>query len=104
MKSPAKAKWEAIPSKKQVGSKARQAVLSVREFEDALRDLFLAAQEGVTFNDTTLNRLAVFKEKVSGLLVCGGRVRSKSQHQSYHMRPGYPHFSLKKPTQQTTRK
>lgn len=71
-----KAKWEAMPSKEGAKSKAKQAVLSVRECQDALRDLFLAAQEGVTFHDTTLSRLAVYKEEETGLLVCGGRIQS----------------------------
>ncbi|XP_055768950.1 uncharacterized protein LOC129844827 [Salvelinus fontinalis] len=53
--------------------RAKQAVLTVGECEDALRDLFLAAQEGITFQDTTLNRLAVYRDKETGLLVCGGR-------------------------------
>ncbi|KAM9553345.1 uncharacterized protein ACWYII_035103 isoform 1-T2 [Salvelinus alpinus] len=43
--------------------RAKQAVLTVGECEDALRDLFLAAQEGITFQDTTLNRLAVYRDK-----------------------------------------
>lgn len=70
-----KAKWEAMASKKGGQSKATQAVLSVRECQDARRDLFLAAQEGVTFHDTTLSRLAVYKEEETGLLVCGGRIQ-----------------------------
>lgn len=68
-----KAKWEAIPSKEE--AKSRQAVLSVGVCEDTLRDLFLAAQEGVTFPDTTCSRLAVYKEKESGLYACGGRIQ-----------------------------
>lgn len=52
----------------------KQTVLTVKEQEDALRGLFLAAQEGVTFPDTTLSRLAVYRED-SGLLVCGGRIQ-----------------------------
>ncbi|KAI3352112.1 hypothetical protein L3Q82_020927 [Scortum barcoo] len=43
------------------------------EYEDAQRDLFLAAQEDAVFHDTTLNRLTVYKDKETGLLVCGGR-------------------------------
>lgn len=35
-----------------------QRSYSVKECEDALRDLFLAAQEKGTFTDTTLNRPA----------------------------------------------
>lgn len=45
----------------------------MRECEDALRDLFLAAQEGITYPDTTLSRLVVYKNMNSGLLLCGGR-------------------------------
>lgn len=55
-------------------NETRKAVLTVKEQEDALRGLFLAAQEGATFPDTTLNRLAVYRED-SGLLVCGGRIQ-----------------------------
>lgn len=43
------------------------------ECEDALGDLFLSAQEKMTFPDTTLNRLAVVRDKDTGLLLCGGR-------------------------------
>ena len=44
-----------------------EAVLTLEECEDALRDLFLAAQEGVAFPHTTLSRLAVYKDVDSGL-------------------------------------
>lgn len=50
-------------------------VLSAVECEDAFRDLCLVAQEGVTFHATNLNRLAVYKEETSGLLVCGGKIQ-----------------------------
>ncbi len=60
-------KWEAVPSR---------GVITVTERQDALRDLFLAAQSGVTFPTTTTDRLVVYKEQESGLLVCGGRVQS----------------------------
>nr|XP_057945469.1 uncharacterized protein LOC131139671 [Doryrhamphus excisus] len=59
-------KWEAIPS---------TGVISAKEREDALRDVFLAAQEGATFPDTTTNRLVVYKDADTGLLLCGGRVQ-----------------------------
>ncbi|XP_058477623.1 uncharacterized protein LOC131448851 [Solea solea] len=65
-------KWEAIPS---------TGVISVREREDALRDIFLAAQENTTFPGTTLDRLVVHKDKDTGLLVCGGRVQSFKEAQ-----------------------
>lgn len=66
-KAPKQAKWEA-PSPKQDG-------LTGKELEDALEDLFFAAQEGIVFPDTTLSRLAVYKDVNSGLLVCGGRIQ-----------------------------
>lgn len=60
-------KWEA-------GSSAE--VITVTERQDALRDLFLAAQEGVTFSTTTVDRLVLCKEEETGLLVCCGRVQA----------------------------
>jgi len=60
-------KWEAVPS---------AGVITTTERQDALRDLFLATQEGVTFPATTIDRLVVFKEEETGLLVCGGRVQA----------------------------
>lgn len=62
-----------ILSAPEVKSKVKEATLTVRECEDARRDLFLAAQEEVTFPDTTLNRLAVVRDENTGLLLCGGR-------------------------------
>ncbi|XP_048035062.1 uncharacterized protein LOC125260633 [Megalobrama amblycephala] len=50
-----------------------ERVLTVKEREDVLKALFLAAQKSTTFPLTTLCRLAVFKEENNGLLVCGGR-------------------------------
>lgn len=47
----------------------------MREREDALRDIFLAVQEGVTFPNTTRDRLVIYKDPDSGLMVCGGRVQ-----------------------------
>ncbi|KAJ8006705.1 hypothetical protein DPEC_G00109990 [Dallia pectoralis] len=67
-----KPQWEVVLSTNG-GSGGKEAVLTVGECEDSLRDLFLAAQEGATFQDTTLNRLAVYRDGVTGLLVCGGR-------------------------------
>ena len=69
------AKWEVVPPKEKAKTAAKQLVLSAEECEDSFRDICLAAQEGVTFHATTLNRLVVYKEKKSGLLVCGGRIR-----------------------------
>lgn len=59
------AKWEAKYSR-----------LSSEERAAAFQDLVLAAQDGVEFHDTTLNRLVVFKDDKTGLLLCGGRVQS----------------------------
>lgn len=50
--------------------------LSVGERTAAFQDLALAAQDGVNFQDTTLNRLVVMKDDNNGLLLCGGRVQS----------------------------
>ena len=66
-------KWEAVSS---------TAVISVREREDALRDIFLAAQEGAVFPSTTTDRLVVYRDKESGLLLCGGRVQSFKDDQA----------------------
>ncbi|KAK5848024.1 hypothetical protein PBY51_005680 [Eleginops maclovinus] len=68
-----KPKWEGIPSTPEITSRAEEAVLTIAECEDALRDLFLAAQEGETFPDTTLNTLVMYKEEDTRLLLCGGR-------------------------------
>ena len=61
-----RSKWEAVPL---------TGVISVRERKDVLRDLFLAAQEGANFPSTTTDRLVVYNEQDSGLVVCGGRVQ-----------------------------
>ncbi|XP_035985835.1 uncharacterized protein LOC118559250 [Fundulus heteroclitus] len=58
-------KWEAIPTK---------GVITATERQEAIRDIYLAAQEGVTFPATTTDRLVVYREPESGLLVCGGRI------------------------------
>ena len=62
-----KEKWEAVPS---------SGVITVNEREDAFRDLCLAAQEGVHFPSTTTDRLVVYKDQSSGLLMCGGRIQT----------------------------
>ncbi|KAK5862062.1 hypothetical protein PBY51_017494 [Eleginops maclovinus] len=59
-------KWEAVPL---VG------IITAAEREDSFRDLCLAAQEGVTFPSTTTDRLVVYKDGASGLLLCGGRIQ-----------------------------
>lgn len=56
-----------------------EAVLRVKEREAAFQDLCLAAQDGVTFPVSTLNRLVVSKDEASGLLRCHGRVQALSQ-------------------------
>ena len=53
-----------------------EAVLTVQEREEAFEDLCLAAQAGVTFPTTTLNRLVVNKNSATGLLLCHGRIPS----------------------------
>ena len=60
-KPPASSKWE---------------VLSVAERKTAFRELCLAAQKGVEFPTTTINRLVVHTEESSGLLLCHGRVQT----------------------------
>lgn len=65
--SPIQSKWE--------GTSPKQAVLTIKVHENALKDLFRAAQKGTVFPDTALNRLAVYKDVNSGLLVCGGRTQ-----------------------------
>ncbi|XP_067280641.1 uncharacterized protein [Pseudorasbora parva] len=62
-----------ISSALEIKSRVKEATLTIIECEDALRDLFLAAQKEVTLPDTTLSRLAVVKEENTGLLLCGGR-------------------------------
>ena len=62
-----KEKWEAVPS---------SGVITVNEREDVFRDLCLAAQEGVHFPNTTTDRLVVYKDGTSGLLMCGGRIQT----------------------------
>ncbi len=65
-------KWEA----KSLEKGLKEAVLTVQDQKNAFVDLFLAAQENVIFPDTTLSRLAVYKDENSGPLVCGGRIQS----------------------------
>ncbi|KAL1247062.1 hypothetical protein QQF64_022438 [Cirrhinus molitorella] len=58
-----------------------EAVLTVKERKAAFQDLCLAAQNGVTFPVTTLNRLVVSRDEVSGLLKCHGRVQTLTQEE-----------------------
>ncbi|XP_039503109.1 uncharacterized protein LOC120459751 [Pimephales promelas] len=62
-----------IPSALEIKSRVKETTLTIMECEDALRDLFLAAQMEVTLPDITLSRLAVVREESTGLLLCGGR-------------------------------
>lgn len=48
----------------------------VNERDDVFRDLCLAAQEGIHFPNTTTDRLVVYKDQKSGLLMCGGRIQT----------------------------
>lgn len=74
-----KEKWEAVPS---------SGVITVGEREDVFRDLCLAAQEGVQFPSTTTDRLVVYKDETSGLLMCGGRVQTfKEDHRAVPLLP-----------------
>ena len=57
-------KWEAVSS---------SGVISVKEREDAQQDILLSAQAGVSFSNTTTDRLVVYRDNISGLLLCGGR-------------------------------
>ncbi|XP_023808028.1 uncharacterized protein LOC111946916 [Oryzias latipes] len=61
-----KLQWEAV---------TLAGIISVKEREDALRDIFLAAQENMVLPATTTDRLVVYKNEESGLLVCGGRIQ-----------------------------
>ncbi|KAK7904407.1 hypothetical protein WMY93_017014 [Mugilogobius chulae] len=55
--------------------------LTATERQNALRDLFLAAQEGQIFPDTALKRLVVYKDK-DGVLMCGGRFQAFVEEQT----------------------
>ena len=72
-----KSKWEASPSKEE----SKVLMLNVEDCEYAFRTLCLAAQEGITFPDTTLNRLVVVKHK-DELLLCGGRIQAFREDKS----------------------
>ncbi|XP_060777189.1 uncharacterized protein LOC132886503 [Neoarius graeffei] len=73
-------KWEEVPL---------NGIITAKERKDALMDLLLAAQEGAKFPGTTTDRLVVFKEQGTGLLVCRGRVQSfKEDHAAVPLLPG----------------
>lgn len=61
-----KLKWEAVSS---------AGIITLKEREDAFRDLCLAVQKDVVFSNTTIDRLVVYRDMATGLLVCGGRVQ-----------------------------
>lgn len=65
-KATGRLKWEAV---------LLAGIVTVAEREDAFRDLCLAAQEGANFPGTTTDRLVVYRDEVSGLLMCGGRIQ-----------------------------
>ncbi|KAG1941179.1 hypothetical protein F2P79_016312 [Pimephales promelas] len=71
-------KWLACASRTSIPAKW-EAVLTVKERKAAFQDLCLAAQKGVTFPVTMLNRLVVSKDEASGLLKCYGRVQTITQ-------------------------
>lgn len=74
-----KGKWEAIPS---------SGVITVSERENAFLNLCLAAQEGIHFPNTTTDRLVVYKDQASGLLMCGGRIQTfKEDHKAVPLLP-----------------
>lgn len=50
------------------------------ECKEALRNLFLAAQEEVTFPDSTINRLAVFRDSAEEETSTAGSRRQRSLH------------------------
>lgn len=66
IKARGRSKWEAVQS---------AGFITVAEREDAFRDLCLAAQEGVSFPTSTIDRLVVYKDGATGLMMCGGRVQ-----------------------------
>ena len=67
--------WRSIARFKRT-EKTFSSVITAGEREDAFRDLCLAAQDGVYFESTTTDRLVVYRDQKSGLLVCGGRIQS----------------------------
>ena len=74
-----KEKWEAVHS---------SGVITPDERGDVFRNLCLAAQEGVHFPNTTTDRLVVFKDQTSGLLMCGGRIQTfREDHQAVPLLP-----------------
>lgn len=70
-----KERWEAISS---------SGAIAIREREN----VFLAAQVGVHFPNTTTDRLVVYKDQRSGLLMCGGRIQAfRDDHKAVPLLP-----------------
>lgn len=67
-----KEKWEAVQS---------SGVITVNEREEVFWNLCLSAQEAVHFPNTTTDRLVVYKDQTSGLLMCGGRIQTFKEDQ-----------------------
>lgn len=65
--------WLRIRQENKEQVKLKSPTLTVKERRNALNHLFLEAQAGEGFPSTVLNRLLEFKDKVTGLLVCGRR-------------------------------
>lgn len=65
-------KWESVSAAE---------VISVREREDALRDIFHATQEATVFPGTTTDRRLVYRDQDSGLLLCEGRMQAFRENQ-----------------------
>ncbi|XP_060757415.1 methyltransferase-like protein 23 isoform X1 [Neoarius graeffei] len=73
------AKWGAIPS---------SSVITVSKRKNVFLELCLAAQEGVNFPNTTTDRLVVYKDQVTGILMCGGRIQAfKEDHNAVPLLP-----------------
>ena len=60
-------------------SKERVKIGDKEKWEAERRNLCLAAQEGVHFPNTTIDRLVIYKDQTSGLLMCGGRIRTYNE-------------------------
>lgn len=69
--------WLRRPSRTPGCSKWEESTyLSAEERAVAFKFLALEAQDGIKFQDTTLDRLVVQRDDVTGLFICGGRVQS----------------------------
>ncbi len=78
----------------------------MREREDALRDIFLAVQEGIIFPNTTRDRLVIYKDPDSGqqpkildywsaVAECRSLKKIKLAFLSFLTMPGFPHYWFK---------